>query len=76
MVNFEGLRHVSVGLERMILFCYPTLVVLMSAAFLGTRLDRCTLASLVVCYAGLALALLVDFLRSAARLRAAQRQGW
>ncbi len=59
-LDFLGLRYISAGLERMILFCYPTLVVLMSAAFLGTRLDRRTLASLVVCYAGLALALVHD----------------
>ncbi|WP_221928879.1 MULTISPECIES: DMT family transporter [Tepidiphilus] len=59
-LDFLGLRYISAGLERMILFCYPTLVVLMSAAFLGTRLDRRTVASLAVCYAGLALALVHD----------------
>ncbi len=31
LLDFEGLRRVSAGLERMVLFLYPTLVVLLSA---------------------------------------------
>lgn len=39
-LNFEGLRYVSAGLERVILFLYPTLVVVMSAVFLKHQITR------------------------------------
>ena len=38
VINFMGLEHVSVGLERMILYTYPSLVVLGSVAFMGKPL--------------------------------------
>jgi drug/metabolite transporter (DMT)-like permease len=55
LVNFLGLQHVSVGLERMILYTYPSLVMAGSAMFLGRPVRPAAVAALVVAYAGLAL---------------------
>lgn len=55
LVNFMGLRHISVGLERMILYTYPSMVMLGSALFFGRRVGVAAVAALVVAYAGLAL---------------------
>lgn len=56
-LDFLGLKYVSAGLGRLLLFLYPTIVVLLSAAFLGKRIVRREVAALVLCYAGVALVL-------------------
>ncbi len=53
--DFLGLQYVSAGVERLILFLYPTLVVLMNAAFHGERVGRRTVGALVLSYAGVGL---------------------
>jgi drug/metabolite transporter (DMT)-like permease len=53
--DFLGLRFISAGLERLILFTYPTLVVLLSSVVLRERIGRWQLVSLVVTYAGVTL---------------------
>jgi drug/metabolite transporter (DMT)-like permease len=59
-LDFLGLQYISAALERLILFVYPTLVVLLSALWLGQPLTRRTLGALVLCYAGIALAVAHD----------------
>jgi len=59
-LDFLGLRYVSAALERIVLFIYPSLVVLLSALFLGKPLTRRTLLLLAACYAGVALAVAPD----------------
>lgn len=59
-LDFLGLRYISAGLERLILFVYPTLVVLLSALWLGPPLTRRVLGALALCYAGIALAVAHD----------------
>lgn len=54
-LDFLGLQYVSAGLGRLFLFLYPTLVVLLSAAFLGKRIMRREVIALVLSYAGVAL---------------------
>jgi len=54
--DFIGLRYISAGLERLILFVYPTLVVLIEAALFKTRLGRRQSVALLVTYAGIFLA--------------------
>jgi len=54
-LNFEGLRYVSAGLERVILFLYPTLVVAMSAVFLKHHISRREWFAMVTSYAGVLL---------------------
>jgi len=54
--DFIGLRYISAGLERLILFVYPTLVVLLEAALFKIRLSRRQRLALLVTYAGIFLA--------------------
>lgn len=58
-LDFLGLQYVSAGLGRLILFLYPTIVVLLSALFLGQRVRPRDAAALVICYAGISLVLSV-----------------
>lgn len=60
ILDFIGLRYVTAGLERLILFTYPTLTVLIGALFLGHRISRRELAALGLCYAGIAAAFAHD----------------
>jgi len=54
-LDLAGLQYISAGLGRLILYLYPTLVLLMSAAFLKMPLQRRHLLSLCLSYAGIAL---------------------
>lgn len=56
-LDFLGLQYVSAGLGRLLLFLYPTIVVLLSAAFLGKRILRREVIALALSYAGVALVL-------------------
>ena len=54
-LDFLGLQWVGAGIGRLILFLYPTLVVLLSLAFLDKRPTRRQLAALAISYVGIAL---------------------
>jgi drug/metabolite transporter (DMT)-like permease len=54
-LDFVGLQYVGAGLGRLILFLYPTLVVLLSMLFLHKRPGRREIAALAMSYAGIAL---------------------
>lgn len=54
---FAALNYASAGLVALLLYAYPTLVVLLSAAFLGERLTGTKVALLIASFAGLALTL-------------------
>jgi drug/metabolite transporter (DMT)-like permease len=56
VLDFYGLVYISAGLERLILFVYPTLVVLMSAWLFKTPITRRTLVALGLTYGGVLLA--------------------
>jgi drug/metabolite transporter (DMT)-like permease len=56
MLDFLGLQYVTAALERLILYLSPTLVLLLSALFLGRRVTRGDLAALGLAYSGIALA--------------------
>jgi drug/metabolite transporter (DMT)-like permease len=53
--DFLGLQYVSSGLGRLILFIYPTLVVILSLAFLHKRPSAREVVALGVTYSGIAL---------------------
>ena len=57
LLDFLGLQHVSAGLGRLIMFLYPTLVVILSAAFLKKPPTSREIAALFITYAGVALVL-------------------
>ncbi|MGA8708020.1 MAG: DMT family transporter [Steroidobacteraceae bacterium] len=59
-LDFLGLHYISAALERIVLFAYPTLVVLLSAIFLGKPLTHRVVLLLIVSYAGVALAVAPD----------------
>ncbi|NOV30152.1 MULTISPECIES: DMT family transporter [unclassified Methylomonas] len=53
LFDFVGLQYISAGLERLILFLYPTLVVVLSALLLGKPFGRKEVVALVLSYAGI-----------------------
>lgn len=53
-LDFKGLLYISAGLERLILFLYPTLVVLLSGLINRTRVSRNQSIALLFCYTGIA----------------------
>lgn len=56
VMNFAGLSHISVGLERIVLYTYPSLVVIGSSIFLKSRLRAPVVAAALTGYAGIILA--------------------
>ena len=54
-LDFLGLQYVSAALERLILYLNPTIVLLMSAVFLGKRFSRLDVAALGLAYGGILL---------------------
>jgi drug/metabolite transporter (DMT)-like permease len=56
-LDFIGLQYVGAGIGRLILYLYPTLVLLISFLFLHRRPTRRQLGALVITYAGVALIL-------------------
>ncbi|MEZ5612630.1 MAG: DMT family transporter [Rhodocyclaceae bacterium] len=59
-LDFLGLQYITAALERLILFIYPTLVILLSAAFLGKPVTGRAVAALCLCYSGIGLAMVHD----------------
>ena len=57
LLDFLGLQYVPAGLGRLIMFLYPTLVVILSAVFLAKRPTTRELAALAFTYAGITLVL-------------------
>jgi len=57
LLDFLGLQYIPAGLGRLIMFLYPTLVVLLSAIFLGKSPTRREITALAITYAGIALVL-------------------
>lgn len=60
LLDFMGLKYLSAGLERLILFLYPTFTVLLSAWLLKHPITRTHLLALVISYVGISLAFLHD----------------
>lgn len=60
ILDFMGLAHITAGLERLILFTYPTLTILLGVMFLGQSMSRRVWLSLLFCYAGIALVFVND----------------
>jgi hypothetical protein len=54
-LDFLALQYISAGLGRLLLFIYPTIVVVLSALLLGKRVTTREVAALVLTYGGLAL---------------------
>lgn len=52
-LDLTGLDYISANLERMIIYLYPTFVVMLGALFLGRRVGFAELACLAGAYAGI-----------------------
>lgn len=60
ILDFIGLQYISAALERLILFTYPTLTVLIGVMFMGKRLEPRQIGALLLSYAGIGLAFAHD----------------
>ena len=53
LLDFMGLAYISAALERLVLFLYPTMVVLLSAVLLKKPVARATVFALLLSYGGI-----------------------
>lgn len=60
ILDFWGLQYISAGLERLILFTYPTLTVLLGVVLHGRSVSRREGIALALCYAGVGFAFAHD----------------
>lgn len=60
ILDFIGLQYISAALERLILFVYPTITVLIGVLFMGKRLEKRQVGALLLSYAGIGLAFAHD----------------
>jgi drug/metabolite transporter (DMT)-like permease len=56
LLDFLGLQYVSAAIERLVLFVYPTLVLLMSWIIFQTKITRLQWIAVMITYGGLILA--------------------
>ncbi|WP_462254612.1 DMT family transporter [Ferruginibacter sp.] len=55
-LDFVGLQYISAGLERLILFLYPTITVLITTLFFKQKINNVQKLALLLTYAGIAIA--------------------
>jgi drug/metabolite transporter (DMT)-like permease len=67
ILDFWGLEYISAGLERLILFTYPTLTILIGVLFQGKPFARREGVAVVLCYSGIGFAFIHDLGLSDAR---------
>jgi drug/metabolite transporter (DMT)-like permease len=67
ILDFWGLEYISAGLERLILFTYPTLTLLIGVFFQGKAFTRRQVVAVALCYAGIGFAFVHDLGLSDAR---------
>lgn len=60
LLDFMGLTYISASLERLVLFLYPTLVVILAAVFLRKPIRTSTVVALALSYIGVAMAITQD----------------
>ena len=60
LLDFLGLAYISAGLERLILFLYPTVVVLISVYMFGKSITKRALFAMALSYVGIGIAFLHD----------------
>lgn len=55
-LDFWGLQYISAGLERLILFLYPTMTVLLTALIFKRKILRQQILAILIAYVGIAVA--------------------
>jgi drug/metabolite transporter (DMT)-like permease len=58
--DFSGLKYITASLERLILFIYPTIVVIISSILFKRRINGNQIIALILTYAGILFAVLHD----------------
>lgn len=56
LCDFLGLQYVTASIERLVLFVYPTIVLLISAIFFGKRIFKIQFLALLLTYFGIIIA--------------------
>ena len=56
LFDFVGLQYIKAGLERIILFIYPTIVILLSVVFLKERISQRQILAIGITYLGIVVA--------------------
>jgi drug/metabolite transporter (DMT)-like permease len=69
LLDFLGLQYVTAGIERLILFIYPTLVLLISSFYFKQKVKPIQLLAIAISYIGLVIAFLgeIDFQKGQTR---------
>ncbi len=60
ILDFLGLHYISAGLERLILFLYPTVVVILSVFMFGHRITKRAILAMAISYVGIGIAFVHD----------------
>lgn len=60
LFDFIGLQYISAGLERLILFTYPTLTLLFGVWFQGHRVSALQVVAIALTYLGIGIAVMHD----------------
>jgi drug/metabolite transporter (DMT)-like permease len=66
MLDFWGLEYIPAGMERLILFVYPTMVVLISALFFSKPITKVQILALFITYSGILFAYHLELLHPSA----------
>ena len=67
ILDFWGLQYISAGLERLILFTYPTLTIMIGVLFQGKPFSRREVVAVLLCYSGIGFAFIHDLGQGEAR---------
>jgi drug/metabolite transporter (DMT)-like permease len=59
--DFLGLQYITAALERLVLFLYPTFVLLLSALLFGRRITARDVFAVAISYIGIAIVFMNDF---------------
>ena len=60
LFDFMGLHYISTSLERLVLFSYPAMTLILGAVFFAQPIGRRNIGALLLCYAGIAAAFAHD----------------
>lgn len=60
ILDFYGLRYLTASLERVILFVYPTIVVVLSVVFFKKKISKKQIVAIVIAYLGIFLTFATD----------------
>ncbi len=60
MLDFMGLQYVTAGVERLILYTYPTIVLVLSAVLFRQKVTRTQVFALIITYIGVMIAFVAE----------------